>query len=116
AAMNPPGQPAAPAQLATAGRPIDPTALTGDWQATRTDGSAFGLKLSGDNNFTWQFTQQGKPPQTLNGTYTVANDYLILKASDQNTLLGQVAMVDPNHFTFKLAGDNPGDPGLTFTR
>jgi hypothetical protein len=87
----------------------------GDWKATRPDGSAFGLKLTSDNNFTWQFSQQGKQ-QTLNGSYTVANNYLILKSSDQNTLLGQVAMADPSHFNFKLAGDNPADPGLNFTR
>ena len=109
-AAQPAGQPTGPSQ------PIDPAALAGNWQATRPDGSAFGLKLAPDNNFTWQFSQQGKQPQTLTGTYTVANNYLILKASDQNTLLGQVAMVDPNRFTFKMAGDNPADPGRAFTR
>ena len=112
-----PGMPqqSGPAQQAAPSQPVDAAALVGNWQATRSDGSAFGLKLTPDNNFTWQFTQQGKQ-QVLNGSYTIANNYLILKASDQNTLLGQVAMVDPNHFTFKLTGDNPADPGLTFTR
>ncbi len=110
-----PPQQAAPVQQAAPSQPVDAAQLVGNWQATRSDGSAFGLKLSPENNFTWQFTQQGKQ-QVLNGSYTVANNYLILKASDQNTLLGQIAMADPNHFTFKMAGDNPADPGLTFAR
>jgi len=29
-------------------------------------------------------------------------------------MIGQVALLDTNHFNFKLVGSNPSDPGLTF--
>jgi hypothetical protein len=31
-------------------------------------------------------------------------------------MVGQVVLLANNRFNFKLAGDNPSDPGLTFTR
>ena len=31
-------------------------------------------------------------------------------------MIGQVTLPDANHFNFKLAADNPADPGLTFSR
>ncbi len=31
-------------------------------------------------------------------------------------MAGQVASLASNRFNFKLAGDNPGDPGLSFVR
>ena len=52
----------------------------------------------------------------MSGTYTLADNYLILKATDQNALVGQVNLASNNQLQFKLAGGNPSDPGLTFTR
>ena len=52
----------------------------------------------------------------MSGTYSLADNYLILKASPQNALIGQVAMLPGGKLNFKLAGDNPADPGLTFTK
>ena len=107
-----------PAQQPAAGpaaAPVDPAAIVGDWKAGRSDGSTFELRLSRDSKFNWNFTQQDKQ-QHLQGTYTVADNYLILKASDSNTLVGQVAMAEGDKLQFKLAGGSPADPGLTFTR
>jgi hypothetical protein len=73
------------------------------------------LALTKDNKFSWKFTQQDKT-QELNGTYTLANNYLILSANDQNALVGQVAMEPGDKLKFKLAGGAPSDPGLSFTR
>jgi tetratricopeptide (TPR) repeat protein len=108
---TPPPQPAPPA---VAGQPVDAAALVGSWSASRPDGTKFELKLSKDDQFSWGFTNQGKTQQ-MTGKYTLADDYLILKASDENSLIGQVAMQD-GKLRFKLAGDNPADPGLLFTR
>ena len=38
------------------------------------------------------------------------------KASEENSLVGQVTMDGDNRFVFKLAGNNPADTGLTFTK
>ena len=31
-------------------------------------------------------------------------------------MIGQVAVLDGNHFNFKLVGSNAADPGLTFSK
>jgi tetratricopeptide (TPR) repeat protein len=95
--------------------PVQPDSVIGDWKASREDGSSFQLRLGQDKKFSWQFTQDGKQ-QKLSGTYTLANNFLILSASNQNALVGQVAMEPGNKLNFKLAGGSPSDPGLIFTR
>ncbi|HEX4147477.1 MAG TPA: hypothetical protein VHY20_00755 [Pirellulales bacterium] len=111
----PPGQSPQTAQPQQAARPIDPGGLQGNWSASRPDGSTFKLQLSSDSKFTWKFGAKDKQ-QTLTGTYTLADNYLILKGSDQNTLVGQVTPDGSNRFNFRLAGNNPADPGLDFSR
>ncbi len=105
---------AAPSPAAPA-TPITDGALVGDWKASRPDGSTFDMNLAGDKKFTWKFGQQGKQ-QELAGTYTLADNLLVLNASGQSPLVGQIAMLPGNKLNFKLAGDNPADPGLNFTR
>ena len=100
---------------ATPAEPVEETAVVGNWRATRSDGSQFELLLGEDHRFNWNFTQQDKQQQ-LKGTYTLANNYLILKANDQNALVGEVAMQPGDRMKFKLTGGSPSDPGLTFTR
>jgi tetratricopeptide (TPR) repeat protein len=104
-----------PAAPPTPAAPVDPAAVVGNWTASRPDGSKVELQLSADQQFSWKATQQDQTQQ-MSGKYTLANNYLILTASDQNALVGQVAMESGNNLTFKLAGGNPSDPGLTFTR
>ncbi|MBI2825153.1 MAG: tetratricopeptide repeat protein [Planctomycetia bacterium] len=104
-----PSSPAAPVA------PVEAGAIVGNWTASRADGSHFELNIARDNKFTWKFTQQDKEQQ-LQGTYTLANNYLILSATDQQALVGQVAMAPGGKLQFKLAGGAPSDPGLTFTR
>jgi tetratricopeptide (TPR) repeat protein len=109
-------QQAAPAgpELPT-GEPVEAESLVGNWKASRPDGTEIELSLTKDNKFNWNFSQDDKKQQ-LKGTYTVANNYLILAASGQNALVGQVALTPGDKLKFKLAGGSPADPGLTFTR
>lgn len=100
---------------ATPVAPVKAESVIGEWKASRDDGSKFELNLTKDNKFTWKFTQADKE-QKLTGTYTLANNYLILSASEQNALVGQVAMDTPERMKFKLAGGSPSDDGLTFTK
>jgi hypothetical protein len=96
-------------------QPVELAELVGDWRSSRPDGSKFELNLSDDNHFTWKCTQRDKQQQ-LAGTYTLADNYLILTARDQNALVGRVAMEPGDKLKFKLAGGSPNDPGLTFAR
>ena len=90
--------------------------IVGHWQASRPDGSKFAVEPGAPTtNSLGNFTQQDKQ-QKLAGTFTLADNYLILKASDQNALVGKSALEPGDKLIFKLAGGSPNDPGLTFTR
>jgi len=108
-------QPAIPSQPAAPAKPADASTLVGDWTATRADSATIKLALAGDGKFTWALDQKGKPQQ-FSGTYAVADNLLVLKQSNNPMMVGQVASLTNDRFNFKLAGDNPGDPGLTFVR
>jgi hypothetical protein len=95
--------------------PVAAASLVGNWKAARNDGSKFELNLSDDSKFSWKCSQQDKDQQ-LSGTYTLADNYLILSASGQNALVGRVSLASADKLRFKLAGGSPSDPGLTFTR
>ena len=73
------------------------------------------MQLTGDHKFIWKFATADRQ-QTLSGTYSLADNYLILKGNDQNTLIGQITPEASNRFNFRMAGNNPADPGLEFTR
>ena len=68
-----------------------------------------------DGKFTWKLAQKDKP-QEFSGDYTVADNLLILKQNNNPVMVGQVTQLAGNRFNFKLAGDNPNDPGLTFSK
>ena len=105
-------KPAAPAAPA---KPVDAAALAGNWTATRADGATIRLSIAPDGKFTWKFAQKDKP-QEFSGDYTVADNILILKQNNNPVMVGQVTQLAGNRFNFKLAGDNPNDPGLNFSK
>jgi tetratricopeptide (TPR) repeat protein len=105
----------APAAPAAPTRPVERRTILGHWKANRPDGSSFALDLTDDNRFNWKFKAKDREQQFA-GTFTLANNFLILSASDQNSLVGQVSMEADDKLNFRLAGGNPAEPGLTFTR
>ncbi|HET6880064.1 MAG TPA: hypothetical protein VFI31_07905 [Pirellulales bacterium] len=60
--------------------------------------------------------KQQEREQQFSGNFTLADNFLILSASDQNALVGQVSFDQSNRLNFRLAGGNPAEPGLSFTR
>ena len=106
---------AAPSPPAAPVKPADASSLVGNWTATRADSATIKLVLAGDGKFTWALDHNGKPQQ-FSGTYTVADNLLVLKQGANPMMVGQVAALANDRFNFKLAGDNPSDPGLTFVR
>jgi tetratricopeptide (TPR) repeat protein len=106
-------EPSEPAKTTTPPKPVEVSALVGNWKASRDDGSSFSLDLTSDAKYRWHFQQNGRT-QEFSGTYAVADGLLILKQGDSPTMVGQVTPLADNQFNFKLAGNNPSDPGLTF--
>jgi tetratricopeptide (TPR) repeat protein len=102
-------------QPTAAALPVKAESLAGDWRAARADGAAFSFRLTADGTYRWQYTQNGKA-QEFSGAFSVADNLLILKKDGNPAMIGQVVILDPNHFNFKLVGTNASDPGLTFSK
>ena len=107
------GQPPGASAAAAAAKPIDASALAGVWTCTRTDGTTITLSLAPDAKYTWKFARRDRP-QEFSGGYAVAENLLILTQGNSPAMIGQVTLLADNRFNFKLAGNNPNDPGLTF--
>ena len=112
---KPEDQPPAPEQPATPAKPVTAGDLAGKWTSKRGDGSSITLDLGRDSKYTWTFNQRGKP-QAHSGTYSVADNLLVLNQDNTPAMVGQVDALASKSFNFKLVGGSPNDPGLTFTR
>jgi predicted Zn-dependent protease len=99
----------------TPSQPVDAASLVGSWEATRPDGSSISLVLTADNKYKWKYSRQGKD-QEFQGDCTLADNVLILKQNAAPAMVGQVSLLGGDRLNFKLANDNPSDPGLTFSK
>jgi hypothetical protein len=90
--------------------------FAGEWTASPAKGTTIALKIRDDGAFTWTVTAASKPAKTIDGTSRLADGVLTLAAKDgpKGALAGQVAWQDDDHFTFRLLGAPPDDPGLSF--
>jgi len=107
--------PPAPSTPAAPSKPVTASALAGQWTAKKPDGSLISLDLSKDSKFTWKYTQN-KQTHDFGGTFTVADNLLVLNQDGNPAMVGQVSVATPDSFNFHLAGSPPADPGLTFTK
>jgi hypothetical protein len=94
--------------------------LIGEWTAQPAQDTTIAVSFLDGNRFIWTVTRQGKQ-QRIEGDRTYGNGILTLaqtQAGDdaQPPMVGRVTWQDDDHFTFKLIGGPPGDPGLAFTR
>jgi len=109
--------PPEPSQTAAAASavPVTVAGLVGSWQATRSTDESITFNLTAENTYTWKYVSKGKT-QEFSGTFTLADNLLILKQGGNPTMIGQVSQPNPTQFNFKLAGNNPSDSGLTFSK
>jgi tetratricopeptide (TPR) repeat protein len=93
--------------------------LAGDWTAEPGQDMSIRLSFPEGNQFVWQVTRQGKT-QEIRGDRTYGNGLLTLAQTgdqaQQPPMVGRVTWQDENHFTFKVIGGPPNDPGLNFTK
>jgi tetratricopeptide (TPR) repeat protein len=115
AAGKNPATAATPAQPTTPALPVSAASLAGAWETSRPDGATILFTIGVEGTFSWQFTQNGQTQQ-FTGTYTVADNLLILKRDGNPTMIGQISMSDIAHFNFRLVGATATDAGLTFRR
>jgi len=109
----------APSVTAEPPKPAPPaiaaTELVGKWNAAGQGNSKFALELTNDGNFSWTFTQAGKP-QTVKGVYALDGNVLAMEPETGGTMLAEVTKPQGGSFGFQLLGAPPGDPGLKFAK
>jgi tetratricopeptide (TPR) repeat protein len=92
--------------------------LVGDWTAQPSQDTTIALSFLDNNRFVWKVTRQGKPQQ-FQGDRTYGSGILTLAPTGdeaQPPMVGRVIWQDDNHFTFKIFGGPPDDPGLAFAK
>jgi uncharacterized protein (TIGR03066 family) len=114
---TPPTTPASSATAAAQPAPptIDAGTLVGAWNADGPDGSRFALELTKEGNFSWTYTQKGKP-QTIKGVYALDGDTLAMEPDSGGVMLAQISAPQAGSFQFSMLGAPPDDPGLKFTK
>jgi tetratricopeptide (TPR) repeat protein len=90
--------------------------LEGSWSAQPNKDITITLSLQGDGRFDWSVNRAGKD-QKFAGRSTYENGILTLvQDQNNNTMVGNVNWTDDSHFTFKVMGGAPSDPGLSFSK
>ena len=120
AAQTTTDQPATGNQPAPASTPTDTTptqgaSISGTWDAKPAADTGITLTIQPAGGFTWQVTQKGKTQQ-FTGTSTYGDGILTLVQEKGPVLVGRVGWKDAGHMTFRVVGDGPDDPGLSFSR
>ena len=65
--------------------------------------------------FTWKVA--GKPGnRQLTGTSTFGGGILTLAQAEGPAIVGRIGWKDATHMTFRIVGDGPDDPGLSFSK
>ncbi len=97
-----------------------PRALKGSWRGpglpSPTRDTTITITFQDKGHFVWKVSRQGKDQQFA-GNSSYENGLLTLvQDQNNNTMVGHAGWKDETHFTFKVIGAGPGDPGLSFTK
>jgi hypothetical protein len=114
ASLDKPAVATAPASAGDSTPPAGAT-ITGQWTARPTQATAIEMNLEPGGAFSWQVTQNGQKRQ-FSGTSTFGDGLLTLVQAQGPPLVGRVSWTDANHMTFRVVGDTPDDPGLSFSK
>lgn len=90
--------------------------LEGSSTAEPAAGTKITVVFQSDGRFAWKVDHEGKTQQ-FEGKYSFENGILTLvQDQNNNTMVGNVTWQDESHFNFKVMGNSPADPGLSFTK
>jgi hypothetical protein len=89
--------------------------IAGTWHANPTADIAIALTIQPTDSFTWQVTQKGKAQQFA-GSSTFVDGLMTMVQNKGPAMVGHVSWKDATHMTFRVVGDGPDDPGLSFSK
>ena len=107
---------AAPATASTTDTtPPEGATIAGTWRAQPTADTAITLTIQSGGPFTWEVAQKGRKQQFA-GSSTYGDGLLTLVQDKGPAMVGRVSWTDASHMTFRIVGDGPEDPGLSFSK
>ncbi len=117
AQLSPPKETSAatPAVAVTDTKVPDGASIAGTWNAKPAPDTAIALTIQPDGSFNWQVIQKGQKQQ-FGGTSIFGDGILTLAQNQGPALVGRVSWTDATHMTFRIVGDGPDDPGLSFSK
>jgi hypothetical protein len=89
--------------------------IEGTWKSQPNADTSIALTIEPGGRFTWAVILERKPQQFA-GTSTFGDGILTLVQEQGPVLVGRVSWKDSTHMTFRVVGDGPDDPGLTFSK
>jgi tetratricopeptide (TPR) repeat protein len=89
--------------------------IAGTWNAAPTPETSIVLSIQPGGAFTWQVTHKSRKQQ-FTGSSTFGNGLLTLAQEKGPALAGRVSWKDAYHMTFRIVGDGPDDPGVSFSK
>ena len=95
--------------------PPQGASIAGTWTAQPAADTAIALTIQPGGDFIWQVTKKGQTQQ-LAGKSTFGGGLLTLAQDKGPALVGRVDWKDANHMNFRIVGDGPEDPGLSFSK
>ncbi|MCW1922111.1 hypothetical protein OKA05_06075 [Luteolibacter arcticus] len=110
-----PADPPVEAEKAPAPPPVPADKLVGTWVSDRGAQGKVTLTLGADGKFTWAFAKDGKS-NDLAGTFSIDERGLLVLASEDSQMVGEIKLPDDAKLNFVLAGGPQGDPGLNFDK
>jgi tetratricopeptide (TPR) repeat protein len=117
--LDAPKEPAAssaePAPSVADTTPPEGASIAGTWNASPSADTSIALTIQPGGPFTWQVAQKGRK-QEFTGSSTYGNGILTLAQEKGPVLVGNITWKGANQMTFRIVGDGPEDPGLSFSK
>jgi tetratricopeptide (TPR) repeat protein len=105
------------AEKAPAPPPVPADKLVGTWVSDRGEQGKVTLNLAADGKFTWTFSKAGEnKPADLSGDFSIDERGLLVLASEDSQMVGEIKLPEDTKLNFILAGGPQGDPGLSFDK
>jgi hypothetical protein len=89
--------------------------ISGTWTAQRNPDTSVVLTIQPEGASQWQVNLKGQI-QEFKGTSNFGGGILTLVPDKNPPIVGRVSWTDPNHMTFRVVGDRPDAPGLSFSK
>jgi tetratricopeptide (TPR) repeat protein len=113
--LDPPKNQPPPAAAPTDTAPPQGATIAGSWVAKPSADTSITLAVQPGGAFTWQVTQKGQTRQ-FSGASTYGDGILTLAQDKGPAMVGRVRWTDTSHIDFRVVGDGPDDPGLSFSK